>query len=191
MVKVWQPAQHLCLLLSLKSSLESELIKITLNSDTILRITVDPSPCLACAVSCASWWCFPPRLGSSVCWVMVTKCFRKLQFGNGDYKWDCRGWWRGPSQEDLVVLLEQRRGDRVGMVRRGWRQRAAEWHKKANRGERSGKQHGEGCCKEQWVSWGTEVNFKWARAEEKQFLCVSKATAKGAKPEGIDVAAFS
>lgn len=129
-VKIWQPAQHLHLLLSLKSSLESELIKITLNSDTILRITVDPSPCLAYAVSCASSWCFPLWLGSSVFWVMVTKCFRKLQFGNGDYKWDCRGWWRGPSQGDLVVLLEQQRGGRVGTTRRGWRQRAAKWQQK-------------------------------------------------------------
>lgn len=77
---------HLCLLLSLKSSLESELIKITLNSDAILRITVDPSPCFAYAVSCASWWHFPLWLGSSVLWVTVPKCFRKLQFGNGDYK---------------------------------------------------------------------------------------------------------
>lgn len=159
-VKVWQPAQHLCLLLSLKSSLESELIKITLNSDTILRITVDPSPCLACAVSCASWWCFPPWLGSSVCWVVVTKCVKSCSLvmviineivGGGEGGQAKKTWW---------CCWSQQRGDRVGMVRRGWHQRAAEGHKKANRGERSGKQHGEGCCKEQWVSWGTEVNLK-------------------------------
>ena len=33
-------------------------------------------------------------------------------------------------------------------------------NKKGNGGERPGKQHGEGGCKEQWVSRGTKVNFK-------------------------------
>lgn len=52
------------------------------------------------------------------------------------------------------------------------------------RERRPGRQHGEGCCEEQWVSGETEVNFKRARAEQKQFLFISKAIAKEQDQKG-------